>query len=433
MSTGAVGRICNLGFDNNGNGRDAAVICTGTQTTSTPGPTLPPDFATIAPIDCNNTITSLRLDPGPEEGLVLIQNGSLGGDNFGTICAAGFSAIEAATICRMLCRNETANAIGMSGKYLTTAASYPVMLSGLKCPAGATSTNDCKHNGWGAAPSYCTPNTAVSVRCSQISLTPPPIPAPFVVCHLYVANVFFTYTDVASASLLSLYGTYNETTCNFTKNENSTTVWATVPYIGCNSVQTTNATHVIYTSMLYRNVTAVSGVYVDVPYIIPVECAIPKLKEVTAALLPDARTAPPITGGDSYTSEVKLYRSYNARGFSSEIAPGDRLVVGSRIYARVRETSPLNVRLTVRNCWASDKSDGTGASYYVVRNKCATDANTVFRVDEKNIGINFAVMSFTQTVSTQAYIFCDVTICTPTDPDERCLQTCGTALANKQF
>uniref|UniRef100_A0A1I8GSG7 Protein kinase domain-containing protein n=2 Tax=Macrostomum lignano TaxID=282301 RepID=A0A1I8GSG7_9PLAT len=499
MSTGAVGRICNLGFDNNGasvvcamlgyrgvtglkvdlppytvgntntvmaisgcpdfleaststwnletacryvvssfppdcagNGRDAAVICTGTQTTSTPGPTLPPDFATIAPIDCNNTITSLRLDPGPEEGLVLIQNGSLGGDNFGTICAAGFSAIEAATICRMLCRNETANAIGMSGKYLTTAASYPVMLSGLKCPAGATSTNDCKHNGWGAAPSYCTPNTAVSVRCSQISLTPPPIPAPFVVCHLYVANVFFTYTDVASASLLSLYGTYNETTCNFTKNENSTTVWATVPYIGCNSVQTTNATHVIYTSMLYRNVTAVSGVYVDVPYIIPVECAIPKLKEVTAALLPDARTAPPITGGDSYTSEVKLYRSYNARGFSSEIAPGDRLVVGSRIYARVRETSPLNVRLTVRNCWASDKSDGTGASYYVVRNKCATDANSVFRVDEKNIGINFAVMSFTQTVSTQAYIFCDVTICTPTDPDERCLQTCGTAVRRRR-
>lgn len=418
----------------NNRSRDVAVICTGTLTTaSVLVTTVTPNLATVAPTNCSGSVTNLRLEPGPEEGLAVIKNGSVAtATNFGTICALGFGINEATTICRMLCQNATTNAIGITGKYMATSATYPVMISGLTCPAGATSTNGCTHNGWGVVAPGCNSTTAVTVRCTPIVLTPPATPRASVICRDYNAFVFLPSTDVANASLLSLYGAYNAATCNFTKGENSSTVWALIPYIGCNTVQTFNDTHVIYTSYLYKNVTPVDGVYKDTPYVIPVICAIPKVGAVSAAVAPDIRTVTPISGGDTYTTEVRLFQTYSAGSFNSEITAGQKLIVGTKIYARVLLTSPLPQLLSVRSCRASDKTDGTGSNYYIVENKCASTDNSIFRVDSKTIGINFVVISFTGTPSTQVYVICDVITCTTDDASPRCQQVCGTPVRKRR-
>ncbi|PAA70390.1 hypothetical protein BOX15_Mlig024439g2 [Macrostomum lignano] len=411
---------------------DVAVICTGRLTTGAPASTVTPNMATVAPTVCDSNVTNLRLEPGPTEGIVLIQNAT--GTNFGSVCAAGFGVNEATMFCRMLCQNATTNAIGMTGLYRTVALAYPVMLSGLSCPAGATSTNDCTHNGWGVASASCSQARAVTVRCAPVSLTAPPVPRPTVQCRNYQAFVYFSIADVPASWLLSLAGTYNAATCNFTVGQNGSNVWAIIPYMGCNSVQSTNTTHVTYTSSLYKNVTMVGGVYLDTPYVMQIVCAIPKASDVTAALVPDARTVPPVESGDSYTSEVRIFRDYMSGNFRNEITPGSRLVVGTKVYVRVQVTSPLNLRLVVNSCWATNRNDGTGSTYFLVKDKCAsTGTTTIFQWDSKTVGIIFQVMSFTLIPSsTPIYVYSNVTICSEGDTSDTCDQVCGSAVGRRR-
>ncbi|CAH8647392.1 unnamed protein product [Dicrocoelium dendriticum] len=418
--------------------RQTAVLCLGAKIEETTS-SGPPNFATIAPVDCSNpTNPIIRLVGGNDRaGLVEIQHPQSG--EWGTICADGADINTARTLCRMLCTSadNLKYAYPVLYSYGQVPDSVPIHLARITCPADAADVNECDlGGGWGAVGS-CVHAMDLGLQCGPPDPALPQSPyKPELTCNHTHATVRYNLTlnPDLNSSMVKLVGEV-PSNCQFKVDEFSTYLEAIIPLEGCGgSLSMSNESNMAIKLHLVRERFApLNGIITSLPVQFNVTCLIPRNRQIHSVPLMSPHMVSNLVGGSQeMQASLKLYRDTS---FSIALPKEHTVRPGEKVFALVTLSNPQpSTKLVLQDCWATRTPDPQSTPRQdLIINRCKAYADLeVHPISRTAVGFSFSAFYLGTAgslvpLSTNLSLHCDTRVCHTSETTRYCQQFCGSS------
>lgn len=391
---------------------DVSIQCLSSpQTTTSPAP----------PSTCQVNPNEIRLK-GKVKGVGIVEINNQG--TWGTICDDFWDLNDAKVVCRQLCYNDTYALPGANRQYIENNV-VPVLVNRVDCAGSEVNIKQCAKYSW--ASGTCKLIEAATVTCIYQNNAAKAAPSAKLDCSDTHMSAFFSRMEDPNLDTTNLKVSLNQTgPCNPVVDQNSTFVSITVPVSDCGMTVQLNASHIIYTLLLWYLPTKVGkNIVRHNTYLHTLSCNFPRRGKSGQGAWVAKTVAVTQSSVGTFDFGMEFYRQSTFTDritkFPLEISLGAWLNV-----AIFLKTNHDLLKLIVPSCWITASADRMGnPKYGLLLNKCPLDPTlSLLPLNQTAVGFRFETFTFSQTRD-PLYVHCDTFVCRQEEKTEQCDQSCG--------
>ncbi|XP_067661710.1 uncharacterized protein [Haliotis asinina] len=404
---------------------DASVICDPSGPavpTSTPPTT---DQPTVGPVPDNcvpgsavtRRVRLVAADNLPGRGMVEVFNGTY----WGSVCDDFFDENAAKIVCGTLCFNTTYARAGAPPEAIGPPRS-DIVLDDVRCAGNEAQIQDCPNNGWGNH--NCAPTEIASVTCVNLRFTPPADPVPVLDCR--EGYLIAAFSRIQDPNLEEKHLTILNSTCVPIRSHDNNTVVIRIPFSGCGTNVTYNASHIFYDNVIKYDYTVLEGQISRVnTFLVKVTCQMPREAAVTRPLDPQTQVVTQKSTGQ-FVVTMSFYRN---NSFSNpDLQVPLRLPLGEWINVGLQlENVHDRLKLIVPDCVATPNNDiNNPIRYPLFRNSCREEPTLAFfNLNQTRFGYRYQPFAFVG--YEEVFLHCGAFVCVLDDMSAECDRSCNNA------
>ncbi|XP_071097739.1 scavenger receptor cysteine-rich domain-containing protein DMBT1-like [Haliotis cracherodii] len=409
-------------------GEDASVICdpSGPVVDSTPAATTERP-RTVGPVASNcgsgapaPPVRLVAADNQSGRGIVEVFNGSY----WGTVCDDFFDENAAKIVCAALCFDTTFARAGAPPEAIGLPRSQ-IVLDDVRCAGNEAQIQSCPNNGWGNH--NCAPTEVATVTCVDLPYRPPADPVPVLECREgYLIAAFSRIRDPNLETKHLNISNPITGVCNARKSQDNNTVVIRIPFDGCGTNVTYNATHIFYNNVIKYDYTALEGQISRVnTYLVKVTCEMPRQAAVTRPLDPQTQVVTQKSTGQ-FVVTMSFFRNNTFSNPDPQLPL--RLPLGEWLNVALQlENVHERLKLIVPDCVATPNNDiNNPIRYPLFRNSCRDEPSLAFfNLNQTRFGYRYQPFAFVG--YQEVFLHCGAFVCVLDDLSAECDRSCNSS------
>ncbi|XP_046558298.1 deleted in malignant brain tumors 1 protein-like [Haliotis rubra] len=408
---------------------DASVICDPSgPVVASPTPATTDQPRTVGPVPDNcvpgsATTRRVRLvaaDNLPGRGMVEVFNGTY----WGSVCDDFFDENAAKIVCGTLCFNTTYARAGAPPEAIGPPRSE-IVLDDVRCVGNEAQIQNCANNGWGNH--NCAPTEIASVTCVNLRFRPPADPVPVLDCR--DGYLIAAFSSILDPNLEEKHLTILNSTCVPLRSHDNSTVVIRIPFAGCGTNVTYNATHIFYNNVIKYDYTVLEGQISRVnTFLVRVTCQMPREAAVTRPLDPQTQVVTQKSTGQ-FIVTMSFYRNNTFSNPDPQVPL--RLPLGEWINVGLQlENVHDRLKLIVPDCVATPNNDiNNPIRYPLFRNSCRDEPTLAFfNLNQTRFGYRYQPFAFVG--YEEVFLHCGAFVCVLDDLSAECDRSCNNAKGN---